>query len=43
MINLDDITKETIKANNPDWPQIPDHPYRILATGGQGSGKTCVT
>ena len=22
------------------WPYIPDHPYRILITGGSGSGKT---
>ena len=21
------------------WPQIPDHPYRILTTGGAGSVK----
>ena len=25
---------------NEDWPQIPDHPYRILIIGGSGSGKT---
>ena len=30
MINLDDVTKENIKERNPKWPQIPDHPYRIL-------------
>ena len=23
-----------------NWPYIPDHPYRILITGGSGSGKT---
>ena len=40
MINFDDVTKENIKKNNPDWPQIPDHRYRILITGGSGSGKT---
>ena len=28
-----------IKKNNPNWPYIPDHPYRILI-GGSGSGKT---
>ena len=28
--------------NNPIWPYIPDHPYRILITGGSGSGKTNV-
>ena len=26
--------------HNPDWPYIPDHPYRILIIGGSGSGKT---
>ena len=40
MINFDDIVKENIKKQNPNWPQIPDHPYRILITGGSGSGKT---
>ena len=29
-----------IKQNNPKWPHIPDHPYRILTVGGSGSGKT---
>ena len=40
MINFDDLVKENIKEHNPDWPQIPDHPYRILTIGGSGSGKT---
>ena len=40
MINFDDVTKEKIKENNPNWPKIPDHPYRILIIGGSGSGKT---
>ena len=26
--------------HNPNWPYIPDHPYRILIIGGSGSGKT---
>ena len=35
LINFDDdVTKENIKLDNADWPQIPDHPYRILITGG---------
>ena len=34
------IRKENIKEHNPNWPQIPDHPYRLLITGGSGSGKT---
>ena len=40
MINFDDFTKENIKEHNPNWPEIPDHPYRILLVGGSGSGKT---
>ena len=40
MINFDDATKESIKEHNPNWQQIPDHPYIILITGGSGSGKT---
>ena len=34
MINLDDVTKENIKQNNLNWPEIPDHPYKILIVGG---------
>ena len=30
MINFDDFIKEKIKEHNPDRPQIPDDPYRIL-------------
>ena len=40
MINFDDIAQENIKEHNPNWLQIPDHPYRILIIGGSGSGKT---
>ena len=40
MINFDDVTKENIREHNPNPPQISDHPYRILITGGSGSGKT---
>ena len=25
--------------HNPNWLYIPDHPHRILITGGSGSGK----
>ena len=34
MINFDHLVKENIKQNNPNWRQIPDHPFRILITGG---------
>ena len=40
LINFDDVTKEKIKEHNPNWPQIPHDPYRILIIGGSGSGKT---
>ena len=40
MINFDDVAKENIYQQNPSWPQIPDHPYRILIIGHSGSGKT---
>ena len=33
MINCDDLTKEDRKELNPNWPQIPDYPYRILILG----------
>ena len=35
MANFDSITSE----NNKKWSYIPDHPYRILMTGGSKSGK----
>ena len=34
------IQKKTKKKHNPKWPEIPDHPYRILIIGGSASGKT---
>ena len=40
MIKFDDVTKEKIKEHNPNWPQIPDHLYRILIVGSSGFGKT---
>ena len=40
MINFDDVTKENIKENNPNWPQILDCPNRILKIRSSGSGKT---
>ena len=39
MINFDDLTKENVKEHNLNWPQIPDHPYRILVRAGSWSGK----
>ena len=41
MIKFDDVTKENKKKkHNPNWPEIPDYPYRVLIVGGSGSGKT---
>ena len=40
MINFDHVTQENIKKHNTNWPQIPNHPYKILTIGGSGSGKT---
>ena len=34
---------QSVQINhNPNWPNIPDHPYRILIIGGSRSGKTNV-
>ena len=31
---------QSVEINhNPNLPDIPDHPYRILIIGGSGSGK----
>ena len=30
------------KNHKPNWPYIPDHPYRILIIGGSRLGKTDV-
>ena len=40
MINFDEYTNENKINHNPNWPYIPDHPYRILIIGGLGSGRT---
>ena len=37
--NFHYITKEDIKEHNPSWPEVANHPYRILITGDPGSGK----
>ena len=34
MINLDNIVNNNNAKHNEKWPYIPDHPYRILITGG---------
>ena len=40
MINFDDVTKENIEKHNPNWPQFPNHSYRILIIGRSEPGKT---
>ena len=30
MINFDEYTNENKRKHNPNYPYIPDHPYRIL-------------
>ena len=32
--------KRKYQKHNPNWPQIPDHPCKILIIGSSGSGKT---
>ena len=34
------ILQRRHKKQNTNWPEILDHPYRILIVGGSGSGKT---
>ena len=40
MINFDAVTKKNIQEHNANWPQILNHPYRILKIGDSGSGNT---
>ena len=40
MINFEDVIRKMIKEHYTSWPQIPDHPYRILIFGGYGTSKT---
>ena len=35
MINFDDYVDKNKTEHNPNWPYIPDHPYRILIIGGK--------
>ena len=34
------ILQNKTKEYNPNWPQIPDHPYIIIITGGSECGET---
>ena len=37
---VNDVIKEETKKHNPNWPEIPDHPYRMLIIEDPGSKKT---
>ena len=39
MFNFDYITVADIKEHNPNQPDIPDHPYKILIVGESGLEK----
>ena len=39
MVDFYAVTKENIKEHNPNWQQIPDHPYRLLMIKVSGSGR----
>ena len=38
--SFDDVTKENMKEQYPNWPEIPDHPYSIWIVGDSWFGKT---
>ena len=40
MIDFDNYVNENKMEHNKNWPNVPDHPYRILIIGGSGSVKT---
>ena len=40
MINFDSYASENKTKHDENCPYIPDHPYKILITGGSGSEKT---
>ena len=39
-MNLDSITNKNNKEHNEKWPNIPDHPCRIMIIGGSVWAKT---
>ena len=42
MVDFDEVTNENKTEHNPNWPNVPDHPYGIIIIGDSGSGKTNV-
>ena len=39
LFSFDYVTKEDIKEHNPKWPEIPQHPSRVLIIAGSESRK----
>ena len=39
LLRLIYVTKENKKEHNINWPEISDHPYRMLIFNSSGSGK----
>ena len=39
IINFDNVIEENTITHNLNWSYVPVNPYRILITGGSGSGK----
>ena len=37
---MNEVNFVYIRKEYPNWPEIPDHLYRIIMAGGSGSGKT---
>ena len=33
LINFDDFLKGNLNKHNSNWPEIPDHPFKILIIG----------
>ena len=36
MVDFDEVTNENKTEHNPNWPNVPDHPYGILIIGDSG-------
>ena len=39
---MESFDKSVEINHDPNWPYIPDHPYRVSIIGGSESGKTNV-
>ena len=42
MVNVDNVIKEETEEHNPNWPEISDHPCRILIIGSTELGKKII-